>query len=276
MTAELSRRTVSVKSTVESVMQTTQVLLAPGETQSTCAQSVRNLACAGQRLKRGLDIVLAVSGLLVSMPVWLLIPLAVKLQDGGPIFYRQVRVGRYGRPFTSWKFRSMAPYADPVVASRQATVDDPRITPVGRLLRVTALDELPQLWSILVGDMSFVGPRALLPAEIEARGTGGLVPAAEIPGYAARHQVTPGLTGVAQIYADRDIPRRHKFRYDLVYVRRHSVLLDVRLIALSVWITLRGKWEHRGDKLGRRASAGSAITIRARVSPAPQRRISHD
>jgi lipopolysaccharide/colanic/teichoic acid biosynthesis glycosyltransferase len=219
--------------------------------------------------------VLAASGLLVSLPVALFVALAVKLQDGGPIFYRQIRVGRYGRPFTSWKFRSMVPHPDAVVASRQATVDDPRITRVGRLLRVTALDELPQLWSILVGDMSFVGPRALLPAEIEARGTGDLVPASEIPGYAARHQVTPGLTGVAQIYADRDIPRRHKFRYDLVYVRRRSVLLDVRLIALSLWITLRGKWEHRGDKLRRRASGDSAVSTRARVPLAPQGRISH-
>ena len=236
---------------------------------------MREPASPDPRLKRGLDIVLAAAGLLVSMPAWLTIALAVKLQDGGPIFYRQIRVGRYGQPFTSWKFRSMVPHRDAVVDSRQATTDDPRITRVGRLLRVTALDELPQLWSILVGDMSFVGPRALLPAEIEARGTGELVPASEIPGYAARHQVTPGLTGVAQIYADRDIPRRHKFRYDLVYVRRRSVLLDVRLIVLSLWITLRGKWEHRGDKLGRQAFGGSAFSTQARVPLEPQRRISH-
>jgi lipopolysaccharide/colanic/teichoic acid biosynthesis glycosyltransferase len=235
---------------------------------------MREPASPDPRLKRGLDIVLAAAGLLVSMPLWLMIALAVKLQDGGPIFYRQIRVGRYGQPFTSWKFRSMVPHRDAVVDSRQATTEDPRITRVGRLLRVTALDELPQLWSILVGDMSFVGPRALLPAEIEARGTEELVPASEIPGYAARHQVTPGLTGVAQVYADRDIPRRHKFRYDLVYVRRRSVLLDIRLIALSVWITLRAKWEHRGDKLSRRVS-GNKVSIRARASQAPQRRISH-
>ena len=227
------------------------------------------------RLKRALDIALSASGLLVSLPVSLLIALAVKLQDGGPIFYRQVRVGRYGRPFRSWKFRSMAPHRDPVAGARQATAEDSRITRVGRFLRITAIDELPQLWSILVGDMSFVGPRALLPAEIEARGTGELVPASEIPGYTARHQVTPGLTGVAQIYADRDIPRRHKFRYDLVYVRRRSVWLDLRLIALSLWITVRGKWESRGDKLRRRASRRGTVATRARGLLAPERTSSH-
>lgn len=247
---------------------------------SAAATSVTPSAChvRGGRdpwLKRVLDVALAASGLLVLLPVALAIAVAVKLQDGGAIFYRQVRVGRYGRPFTSWKFRSMVPAADSGTAARQAAADDPRITRVGRLLRVTALDELPQLWSILVGDMSFVGPRALLPAEIETRGAGELVPAAEIPGYAARHQVTPGLTGVAQIYADRDIPRRHKFRYDLVYVRRRSVVLDIRLIALSVWITLHGKWEHRGDKLSGRPSRSSAVSTRTRAPLAPQRRISH-
>src|SRR5437870_4987541 len=112
------------------------------------------------RLKRLLDVGLAGLGLAVSAPLWVLMALAIKWQDGGPIFYRQGRVGRYGRPFTSWKFRSMVPQADVIVDARQATSDDPRVTRVGRLLRATALDELPQLWSILIGDMSFVGPRA--------------------------------------------------------------------------------------------------------------------
>ena len=237
---------------------------------------MKELTCRGLDpwLKRSLDILLAASALLMTLPVALLIALAVKLQDGGPVFYRQRRLGRYGRPFTSWKFRSMVPHHGPEAPWRQASADDPRVTPVGHLLRATALDELPQLWSILVGDMSFVGPRALLPAEIETHGIGALVSAADVPGYAARHQVTPGLTGVAQIYADRDIPRRHKFRYDLIYVRRRSVLLDLRLIALSVWITLRGKWEHRGDKLRRQLPEGQRAPGRA-GGAAPARRISH-
>jgi len=117
-----------------------------------------------------------------------------------------------------------------------------------RVLRSTAMDELPQLWNILRGDMSFVGPRALMPDEIEVGAAGASVPIEKIPGYEARHRMRPGLTGIAQIYADRDIPRRDKFRYDLLYIRRRSFGLDLRLIALSLWITLRGTWERRGAK----------------------------
>jgi len=192
------------------------------------------------------------TGLLVSSPVWLVIAVAIKLDDRGPVFYAQERVGRYGRRFTSWKFRSMAVDQDSRFTARQAAADDPRITHVGRILRATAMDELPQLINIFRGDMSFVGPRALMPAEIDVRGGGRLLRAEDIPGYEGRHLVTPGLTGIAQVYADRDIPRRNKFRYDLVYVRRQSFGLDLRLIAVSFWITVRGKWEHRGGKLRRR------------------------
>ncbi len=131
----------------------------------------------------------------------------------------------------------------------QAREHDPRVTRTGRLLRATAMDELPQLWSILIGDMSFVGPRALRPEEIEVGGDGTAVPLAAIPGYEARHRVTPGLTGLAQVYAARDISRRQKFRLDRLYVSRQSFGLDLRLIALSFWITVRAKWEHRGRKL---------------------------
>ena len=199
--------------------------------------------------KRAFDVVLSGGGLLASAPVWAAIALAIKLDDAGPVFYSQLRVGKDGRPFRSWKFRSMVVGADRRAESVQAAPGDPRITRVGRVLRATALDELPQLWNILAGDMSFVGPRALMPEEIEVSGAGQPVPLASIPGYAARHRVAPGLTGIAQIYADRDIPRRQKFRYDLLYIRRRSFWLDLRLILVSFWITVRGRWEHRGDKL---------------------------
>ena len=99
------------------------------------------------------------------------------------------------------------------------------------------------------GDMSFVGPRALMPEEIEVNGAGEAVPIETIPGYVERHRVVPGLTGVAQVYADRDVPRRRKFRYDRLYITKQSFWLDVRLIALSFWITFRGAWERRGGKL---------------------------
>jgi lipopolysaccharide/colanic/teichoic acid biosynthesis glycosyltransferase len=202
----------------------------------------------GALAKRALDIVLSGAGLLGSMPLWLLAAAAIKLEDGGPVFYSQERVGRYRRTFRVFKFRSMIPDAEASVGALQASDRDPRITRVGRVMRATALDELPQLWSIFRGDMSFVGPRALRPGEIEVAGTGEHVALEDVPGFEARCQVTPGLTGVAQIYAARDIPRRQKFRYDRVYIRRQSIGLDVRLIMLSFWITFRGTWEARGRK----------------------------
>jgi lipopolysaccharide/colanic/teichoic acid biosynthesis glycosyltransferase len=109
------------------------------------------------------------------------------------------------------------------------------------------MDELPQLWNIFRGDMSFVGPRALRPGEIEAS-DGAFIPLEAIPGYEERCRMRPGLTGVAQIYAPRDVGRRNKFRYDRVYAKRESFWLDVRLILLSFWITFRGRWEARGKK----------------------------
>jgi lipopolysaccharide/colanic/teichoic acid biosynthesis glycosyltransferase/predicted protein tyrosine phosphatase len=199
-------------------------------------------------VKRVFDVTLAGVGLLLSAPVWVLIALAIKLEDGGPVFYRQERVGLGGRRFASLKFRSMIPDAERRFGFLQAGQADPRVTRVGRWLRATAMDELPQLWNIFRGDMSFVGPRALLPAEIEVNGRKELVPIEAISGYRERHLVRPGLTGLAQIYADRDVPRYQKFRYDLLYLRRQTLRLDLGLILLSFWISFRGRWEHRGQK----------------------------
>jgi lipopolysaccharide/colanic/teichoic acid biosynthesis glycosyltransferase len=199
--------------------------------------------------KRALDVALSGFGLVASSPLWLLIALAVKLEDGGPVFFSQDRAGEGGRVFKAWKFRSMIPDAERHVGAIQAIEDDPRVTSIGRLMRATAMDELPQLWNIFVGDMSFVGPRALRPGEIEVLGDGHLEQLEDVPGYEHRCRVRPGLTGIAQIYAPRDIPRRQKFRYDKLYVDRQSFWLDVRLIAASFWITFRGKWEARTEKI---------------------------
>jgi len=198
--------------------------------------------------KRVLDVALSGAGLVVSAPLWALIALFIKLEDGGPVFYGQERSGLNGRPFRVRKFRSMVPDAEAGTGAIQATEHDPRVTRVGRVLRATAMDELPQLWNIFRGDMSFTGPRALRPGEIETLGGDRVELLEDVPGFTRRASVRPGLTGVAQIYAARDIPRRHKFRYDLLYVRRQSLWLDVRLIALSFWITFRGTWESRGKK----------------------------
>jgi lipopolysaccharide/colanic/teichoic acid biosynthesis glycosyltransferase len=199
--------------------------------------------------KRALDVGLSGIGLVLSSPLWGALALAIKLDDGGPVFFSQERAGEGGRVFRVWKFRSMITDAEKYVGALQAVEDDPRITRIGRIMRATAMDELPQLWSIFIGDMSFVGPRALRPGEIEVLGDGRLEPLEEVPGYEHRARVRPGLTGVAQIYAPRDVPRRNKFRYDRLYVERQSFWLDVRLIATSFWITFRGRWETRASKL---------------------------
>jgi lipopolysaccharide/colanic/teichoic acid biosynthesis glycosyltransferase len=197
--------------------------------------------------KRGLDVLLSGAGLVVSSPLWVVIAALIKVEDSGPVFFSQERVGQGGREFRALKFRSMRTDAE----SRgplQSGENDPRVTRLGRLLRASAMDELPQLWNIFRGDMSFVGPRALRPGEIEVSGKGAAERLEDVPGFAGRCAVRPGLTGVAQIYAPRDIVRRNKFRYDRVYIRQQSFWLDVRLILLSFWITFRGAWETRGKK----------------------------
>ena len=199
-------------------------------------------------IKRLFDMGLAGFGLLASSPLWLALAVLIKLEDRGPVFYTQDRVGRGGRRFLAMKFRSMRPDAEASSGPVQATAHDPRVTRIGRWMRKTAMDELPQLWNIFRGDMSFVGPRALRPGEIEAETDGRLVALEDVPGFEHRIRVRPGLTGLAQIYARRDIPRRHKFRYDRIYVEHGSWLLDARLILLSFWISFLGTWEARGRK----------------------------
>lgn len=200
-------------------------------------------------VKRAFDVAVSAAGLMVFAPVALLIAVAIKLEDGGPILFTQERVGLNGRVFSAYKFRSMMPDAERFTGAVQATAGDTRVTRVGRLLRATAFDELPQLWNILRGDMSIVGPRPLRPGEADTTADGRHLPLSAIPGYEARHRVRPGLTGLAQVYAPRDLPRTGKFRYDLLYQRRAGFWLDVRLILLSFWITVRGRWEHREPKL---------------------------
>lgn len=204
---------------------------------------------SGALAKRGLDIVLAAAQILLSAPLWVLLSVAIKLEDGGPVFYGQERVGQDGRLFRSWKFRSMTPRrADADGPPKQAGLEEHRVTRVGRLMRATALDELPQLWNILVGDMSYVGPRALLPEEEEREGEGEPVKLRDLPGYEERHSLRPGLTGLAQVRLRRNVPHRVKFRHDLEYVRRRTLWLDVKLIAVSIWISVRGKWPEVGHE----------------------------
>ena len=200
-------------------------------------------------MKRVFDIFLSSIGLLVSAPLWPAIMLKIKIEDGGPLFYFQDRVGEGGRIFKVIKFRSMVVDAEKRTGPIQASEHDPRVTRIGRVLRKTAMDELPQLVNIWKGDMSFVGPRALRPEEKEVHGDGALVEMKSIPGYEGRLAVRPGLTGLAQIYLPADALRKRKFRYDLMYIRRISFCFDLKLVLLSFWITFRGKWESGSKKI---------------------------
>jgi lipopolysaccharide/colanic/teichoic acid biosynthesis glycosyltransferase len=187
-------------------------------------------------LKRAFDILLSLAGIILSLPVTLLFALAIVVEERGPIFYTHDRVGRGGRVFKFYKFRTMRIDADRMPAPPDGAAHDPRVTFVGRILRRTAMNELPQILNILKGDMSFVGPRPdVVPAVEKLR--------KELPGYDRRHAVRPGLTGVSQLEASRWAPERVKLHYDLFYVRKRSFRLDLALIARSVVRTLRGGWD---------------------------------
>jgi lipopolysaccharide/colanic/teichoic acid biosynthesis glycosyltransferase len=202
-------------------------------------------------LKRLFDIILSSTCIVGSLPLWLIFSSAILAEDRLPIFYLQERVGKRGKIFKAIKFRSMVKDAEKGIGPVQAAEDDPRIMKVGRILRATAMDELPQLINILKGDMSFVGPRALRPEEIEVRDRRFNEPVSleNIHGYQERHAVRPGLTGLAQVYLPTDAPRYQKFRYDFLYIRNQSLFLDLKLIFLSFLITFRGRWESREKKI---------------------------
>jgi lipopolysaccharide/colanic/teichoic acid biosynthesis glycosyltransferase len=168
-------------------------------------------------------------GLVLALPLIALTAVLVWVTSGRPVLYRQERVGQNGRTFTLYKFRSMrldAEAAGPVWASPR----DTRVTPVGRFIRLTRLDELPQLWNVLNGDMSFVGPRPERPVFVEAL-------ARENAFYHLRHAVKPGITGWAQVryrYADSVESAIEKLRYDLYYVKHLSVTFDLTIVVDTV------------------------------------------
>jgi sugar transferase (PEP-CTERM system associated) len=174
-------------------------------------------------LKRALDAGLAAAGLVAGAPVMLVVAVAVKLSSHGPVLYRQRRVGRHGRVFTVHKFRSMRQDAEAATGPVWASPDDDRVTACGRFLRRSRLDELPQLWNVLVGDMSFVGPRPERPEFVETL-------TRQIPFYSQRHVVRPGLTGWAQVrytYGSSVEDAMEKLQYDLFYIKNASMALDL-------------------------------------------------
>jgi lipopolysaccharide/colanic/teichoic acid biosynthesis glycosyltransferase len=160
----------------------------------------------------------------------LAIGVAVRLTSRGPALYHQKRVGQHGRLFTVHKFRSMRRDAEAASGAVWASARDPRVTPFGRLLRRTRLDELPQLWNVLVGDMSFVGPRPERPEFVEEL-------TRQIPFYGQRHVVKPGLTGWAQVrytYGATVEDAMEKLQYDLFYIKNMSMALDVYIVLETI------------------------------------------
>ncbi len=185
--------------------------------------------------RRLISTTVSLACLLVSLPLIPLIILAIKLSSRGPVLYRQKRVGRNGVIFTCYKFRTMRPDAEADTGPTWANDDDPRVTQVGRFLRRTRLDEVPQLWNVLRGDMGFVGPRPERPEFVEWLSR-------EIPYYHLRHIVRPGVTGWAQVnyqYGASVEESKEKLKYDLYYIKNISLMLDLIIVLKTVKTVLQ-------------------------------------
>jgi sugar transferase (PEP-CTERM system associated) len=188
-------------------------------------------------VKRAFDIVASVVLLTLTWWIMLLAALAILLEDGAPVLFRQERVGRHGQPFNVLKFRSMRKDAEKDGVARWAQANDSRITKVGRFIRKTRIDELPQLFNVLRGEMSLVGPRPERPSFVEQL-------TEQIPFYAIRHSVKPGLTGWAQVrfsYGASLADARRKLQFDLYYVKNHSLVLDLQVLLETVRVVLFGE-----------------------------------
>ncbi len=188
---------------------------------------------AEELLKRTFDLVVSAALLLVASPILLAVSLIIRITSPGPVFYRQERIGRGGRAFHVVKFRTMRVDAEkhsgPVLASR----DDPRVTEFGRLLRSLRIDELPQLWNVLRGEMSLVGPRPERPYFVQRFEK-------ELPAYELRHALKPGITGLAQVMGRYNTTAESKLHFDLLYIYNYSLLLDLKILLQTVQVVLQG------------------------------------
>ncbi len=188
------------------------------------------------KLKRIIDVVLAVLSICALAPLLVLIALSVWLTSDGPIFYSQTRCGHRGKNFRLHKFRTMVKDAEHQGVAQWAAPNDPRITPVGKILRGLRADELPQLWNVLIGDMSFIGPRPERPDFVRQLEK-------EIPYYDLRHLVKPGITGWAQVmypYGASCEDARKKLEYDLYYIKNYSLALDIYIVLRTIRVVLAG------------------------------------
>lgn len=187
---------------------------------------MRRAPAAESRTKRCFDVAVSGAALILLSPLFALLALLVRLRLGSPVFFRQMRPGLLGKPFSMVKFRTMTDARD---AEGRLLPDGERLTPFGRFLRSTSLDELPELWNVLRGDMSLVGPRPLLLAYLDRYS----------PEQARRHEVRPGITGLAQVNGRNALTWEEKFRLDVVYVDTWTFGLDLRILAKTVVAVLR-------------------------------------
>ena len=179
-------------------------------------------------VKRALDLFVVMPTIVACFPIAVVVAILIRARMGSPVLFRQVRPGYKGRPFQLVKFRTMLETTD---ASGALLPDDQRLTPLGRFLRRTSLDELPQLWNVLRGDMSLVGPRPLLMEYLDRY----------TPEQMRRHDVRPGITGLAQVSGRNNLPWEQRFDLDVWYVDNWSLWLDLRIIALTIRKVLRGE-----------------------------------
>ena len=184
-------------------------------------------------IKRIIDVILAFIGLIVASPIMAIISIAIKLESRGPVFYCQERVGKNGRVYTMYKLRSMYENAEENGA-QWAEEDDPRVTKVGKFIRRTRLEELPQLFNVLKGDMSLVGPRPERPIFTYQFNE-------QIPGFINRLQVKPGLTGWAQVNGGYKLTPAEKLEYDLYYIENRTIWLDIKIMLKTIMVVLTGK-----------------------------------
>jgi exopolysaccharide biosynthesis polyprenyl glycosylphosphotransferase len=192
-------------------------------------------------LKRALDILVSSVALLLLLPVFLGVAAAIRLESPGPIFFKQTRIGRWGTLFTMWKFRSMYVDAEERKAELMANnemaggvtfkmKDDPRVTKVGRLIRKTSIDELPQLWNVLIGEMSLVGPRPPVPSEVDQYSLSDR----------RRLEVIPGITCIWQVSGRSEIPFEQQVELDVQYIQSQSIWTDIKILLKTVPALLLG------------------------------------
>jgi lipopolysaccharide/colanic/teichoic acid biosynthesis glycosyltransferase len=179
---------------------------------------------------RAFDILIALVVLLLLSPLLLIAAVAIKLGSRGPVLYRQRRVGLGGREFEMLKLRTMVQGSDPIGVGTVVTREDPRVTSAGRLLRRTSLDEIPNLFNVLRGEMAIVGPRPTIPAQVEDY----------TPHQRRRHEVRPGITGWAQVQGRAGIPWEERIELDVEYVERRSLGLDLRILCKTAWLLVSG------------------------------------